>query len=1103
MTELSLSEFYDAVEAEGRPLLTADEFARRLEETQADADEALTRLADEGLLERVDVENDPVVWFPTEWGELASRERVIVFPERREIVVDRPTQYTQARLSQFAHLVDTTGTEPGTRGYLYRIRPEDVWSAPFDGVADLILTMRGLFPRRYEGLEEWVESQWKRANRFRLDTHEDGYTVLTAATDDLLGNVAMEKLDEDAIRAPISDTEAWVNEDAIAGIKRTLYEAGYPVVDDRDLERGDPIDADLTTDLREYQQSWVDSFLEKQAGVLVGPPGSGKTVAALGALTEIGGETLILVPSRELAGQWREEIQRHTTVDPEDVGEYHGGTKQLRPITIATYQIAGMDRHRKLFDEREWGLITMDECLPGDTIVETPDGRTTFDKLDDEFGFKEGWNTDLRLSVRTFDSKTGEYEFDRVNGVFKSTAKVEHISVSTGHELRATPGHTHMVFDPETGEITEQTGVTEGDYLLRPTPVASEIEEATVDERCIEAELLGWFLGDGHITERGDGKFSFGTNTDQQAGIIEWLGERLAYEYTTYENERGDVTVRFPKLDNELTYGDGGGPKTETVSVPSQVYQWPEERISSLLRGLFDAEGSVSEKGRIQFNTVSSDLADDVALLLQKLGIPTRRMLVGQSHENHNDIHRLNISSAFGERFGDVVGFRLQHKQRRLRNGASPSLGLPAGPLLQDIKSDTQLTNEQLAEMMGLARQTVGDVLRGRYQLGQGRLQQLASGLREFATAQYDTHEQQRENYRVTYEQLGEAMAVSTGSAYRKTTQATETAIEGIDRIVNRRKSAANRHADLLERLRQFTVVEVTNVTETETETVYDFETESHTFLADGFLTHNCHHIPAPMFRRAASFQSKHRLGLTATPVRESDDETDIYTLIGPPLGTDWSALFDAGFVAEPEVELRYLPWDDEMAENEWANADGRERHVLAGSNPRKIEEIEKLLADHDGKALVFVDYLDQGEAVADAVDAPFVSGETPHHRRERLFESFRTGELDVLIVSRVGDEGIDLPNAELAVVASGLGGSRRQGAQRAGRTMRPVGRAEVVVLATHGTSEEEFARRQMRHLAEKGVRVHETVVGADEEEVGSDEDRDGDGEGDEGGPAE
>ncbi|OYR88894.1 hypothetical protein DJ72_00680, partial [Halorubrum distributum] len=91
--------------------------------------------------------------------------------------------------------------------------------------------------------------------------------------------------------------------------------------------------------------------------------------------------------------------------------------------------------------------------------------------------------------------------------------------------------------------------------------------------------------------------------------------------------------------------------------------------------------------------------------------------------------------------------------------------------------------------------------------------------------------------------------------------------------------------------------------------------------------------------------------------------------------------------------------------------------------------------------------------------------------------EDTETDDLDVLVVSRVGDEGIDLPNAELAVVASGLGGSRRQGSQRAGRTMRPTGSALVYVLATRGSSEEEFAQRQMRHLGRKGVRVRETNV--------------------------
>jgi DNA excision repair protein ERCC-3 len=135
----------------------------------------------------------------------------------------------------------------------------------------------------------------------------------------------------------------------------------------------------------------------------------------------------------------------------------------------------------------------------------------------------------------------------------------------------------------------------------------------------------------------------------------------------------------------------------------------------------------------------------------------------------------------------------------------------------------------------------------------------------------------------------------------------------------------------------------------------------------------------------------------------------------------------------------------------------------------------------------VFVDWLKQGEALAAALDVPFVSGETRHRERERLFSAFREGTERTLVVSRVADEGIDLPNADLAVVASGLGGSRRQGAQRAGRTMRPAGSAIVYVLATRGTREEDFATRQMRHLAEKGVRVTERAV--DSEDEGVDED--------------
>jgi DNA excision repair protein ERCC-3 len=412
-----------------------------------------------------------------------------------------------------------------------------------------------------------------------------------------MGNVARKRLDDGQLRASVSDTESWVAEEAVAEVKRVLYEAGYPVRDERDLETGDDLPVDLTLDLREYQHEWVSRFLETKSGVLVGPPGSGKTVATLGILAAVEGETLILVPSRELASQWHEELLAHTTLDPDQVGEYHGGEKSVRPVTIATYHTAGMDRHRQLFDSREWGLIVYDEV----------------------------------------------------------------------------------------------------------------------------------------------------------------------------------------------------------------------------------------------------------------------------------------------------------------------------------------------------------------------------------------------------------------------------------------------------------------------------------------------HHVPADVFRHSADLQTRHRLGLSSTPVRGDDREEEIFTLIGPPIGTDWDALFEAGFVAEPTVEIRYVPWRAEEPQNEYVSAEGHQRRQLAATNPAKADEIERVLArSPEEKALVFVDYLGQGRTLADRLDAPFLSGETPHHRREKLFERFREGALTTLVVSRVGDEGLDLPSAELAIVASGLGGSRRQGAQRAGRTMRPTGRARMYVLATRGTREEEFARQRTRHLAEKGVRVVE-----------------------------
>jgi len=589
---VGMDDVYDTFEAVGRPVVTTAEIAESVGCSEGAAAAALDRTATDGRLGRLDAGDGRAVWFP---GRAADPdERITVFEERRDIVVDEPSQYTRALLTQFAHLEDTNREG----GYVYAVREEDVWNAPYDSLSELVATVRSALGGRYEALEGWIEGQWERAHKFRLATHDDGYVVLEAKSADLLGNVAEPRLDDGVLRARIGDETAWVADDRTAELKRTLYEAGYPIQDDRDLETGDALPFELRPELRPYQADWIARFSDAGSGVFVGPPGSGKTIAALGVMADIEGETLVLVPSRELAGQWHEAILEHTTLSPDQVGEYHGGTKDIRPVTIATYRIAGMDRHRALFDSRKWGLIVFDEV----------------------------------------------------------------------------------------------------------------------------------------------------------------------------------------------------------------------------------------------------------------------------------------------------------------------------------------------------------------------------------------------------------------------------------------------------------------------------------------------HHIPSPIHRRSASLQTKHRLGLTATPVRETDDQGEIYTLVGPPVGTDWEALFDAGYVAEPEVEIRFLPWASERHREEYAASDGHGRRQAAATNPAKLREISAILrANRGSKAIVFVEYIDQGDAIAEALNVPFISGETPHPRRSRLFDRFKSGVVDTIVVSRVGDEGIDLPDAEVAIAASGLGGSRRQGAQRAGRTMRPVGKARMYVLATRGTEEEDFARKRTKHLAARGVRVRET----------------------------
>ncbi len=233
------------------------------------------------------------------------------------------------------------------------------------------------------------------------------------------------------------------------------------------------------------------------------------------------------------------------------------------------------------------------------------------------------------------------------------------------------------------------------------------------------------------------------------------------------------------------------------------------------------------------------------------------------------------------------------------------------------------------------------------------------------------------------------------------------------------------------------------------------------------------HLLPAPIFKMTADLQARRRLGLTATLVREDGKEGDVFSLIGPKrFDAPWKEIEAQGYIAPAACfEVRIdLPVDDHF---EYAIANQEDRYRLAASSPAKIPVIQKLLAKHAGEpTLIIGQYIDQLHAVASALKAELITGETPIGERERLFADFREGRVGVLVVSKVANFSIDLPEASVAIQISGSYGSRQEEAQRLGRILRPKadGRtASFYTLIARDTVDQDFAQNRQRFLAEQG----------------------------------
>ncbi len=270
--------------------------------------------------------------------------------------------------------------------------------------------------------------------------------------------------------------------------------------------------------------------------------------------------------------------------------------------------------------------------------------------------------------------------------------------------------------------------------------------------------------------------------------------------------------------------------------------------------------------------------------------------------------------------------------------------------------------------------------------------------------------------------------------------------------------------------------------------TVATYQMLTHRTRADGEFTHlslfdernwglivydEVHLLPAPVFQVTASLQARRRLGLTATLVREDGREDDVFALIGPrKADVPWKALEREGWIAKAVCTEVRVALPDNLS-MDYAVAEARHKFRLASEHDGKIPVVLDIMAQHPGEpALIIGMYVEQLKRLAQSINAPLITGSTAQKTRDVLFAQFRAGQLPALVVSKVANFAIDLPDASLAIQVSGMFGSRQEEAQRLGRVLRPksgLNQAFFYSLVTQDTVEQDFALKRQLFLCEQG----------------------------------
>ncbi|MBU0755461.1 MAG: DEAD/DEAH box helicase, partial [Planctomycetes bacterium] len=233
------------------------------------------------------------------------------------------------------------------------------------------------------------------------------------------------------------------------------------------------------------------------------------------------------------------------------------------------------------------------------------------------------------------------------------------------------------------------------------------------------------------------------------------------------------------------------------------------------------------------------------------------------------------------------------------------------------------------------------------------------------------------------------------------------------------------------------------------------------------------HLLPAPVFRVTAEIQARRRLGLTATLVREDHKEDEVFSLIGPKkYDVPWKVLEKQGWIATAHCTEIRVPLNENI-KYAYLSAGAREKFRIASENPEKTGVVKKLIRHHQGAQLLIIgQYLDQLVMLAKYLNVPLITGKMPTKERAFFYDRFKKREIQILMVSKVGNFAIDLPDANVAVQISGTFGSRQEEAQRLGRILRPKEGGQTAYfysLVTRDTREEVFANNRQLFLTEQG----------------------------------